>query len=61
MQVLAAFMVTEPSAQSASPPQLMKVESAEGVAEIETTVPELYVPAPVTVPDPVPDVLIVRR
>src|SRR3989338_4511091 len=71
VQFLAAFMVTEPSEQSASPLHPEKVEPALGEAVRVTLVPELYgseqsapqlMPAgsEVTVPEPVPDLVTVR-
>jgi len=53
-------MVTEPSAQSASPLQPAKLEPIAGELVKVTIVPELYVPAGPAVPEPVPAVVIVR-
>ena len=60
VHVLLLFIVTEPSVQSASPDQPENTEPRLAVAPRATTVPWLYVPAPVTVPVPVPAVLRVR-
>ena len=71
VQVLEAFIVTDPSEQSASPLQLAKTELALGEAVRVTLVPELYgseqsapqlIPAglEVTVPEPVPDLVTER-
>jgi len=59
VQVLLAFMVTCPDALQ-SPLQPVKVDEAFGVAVAVTEVHDIYVPAPVVVPDPVHAVLIVR-
>jgi len=52
-------MITCPDALQ-SPLQSVKVDEAFGVAVAVTEVHDIYVPAPVVVPDPVPAVLIVR-
>ena len=60
VQVFEAFIVTEPAAEQ-SPDQPLNTEPASGVAVTFTTVPELYVPAPVTFPVPVPALVTVRE
>src|SRR3989344_2306655 len=59
VQVLFEVIVTCPLALQ-SPDHPAKVDPAEAVAVAVTIVPELYVPAPVTVPEPLPAVLTVR-
>ena len=59
IHVLLAFIVTCPLALQ-SPLHPIKVDVVSGVAVAVTEVHEVYVPAPVVVPPPVPAVVMVR-